>query len=80
MTHRELLEKLVKAHGQWEKDREESFQEDLSTYEPIEGDQPCADWEMGDYDEIDENYAYDAGYTFISLADEARKLLEMESK
>ncbi|WP_326827447.1 hypothetical protein [Streptomyces sp. NBC_01751] len=79
MTERELLEKLVKAHGQWAIDREESFQEDLSTYDPVEGDQPCKDWEMGDYDEIDENYAYDARDTFISLAEEARKLLEMET-
>lgn len=76
---RELLEKLVKAHDQWVKDREESFRT-IPSYDPHDEDQPCIDEEMGDWDEMDECYAYDAQNTWTDFAGEARKLLEMESK
>ncbi|MFF3416799.1 hypothetical protein ACFYW9_19180 [Streptomyces sp. NPDC002698] len=76
---RKFLEKLVKAHKHWKENREEAFRENLETYDPIPGDQACEDWEMGDYDEMDEDYAYDARDTFIDFAAEARKILE-ESK
>ncbi|WP_055523474.1 hypothetical protein [Streptomyces graminilatus] len=77
-VQRELLEKLVKAHGQWEKDREESFRE-IPSYAPVDGDQPCIDEEMGVYDERDTNFAFDAQDTWTAFAEEARKFLEMES-
>jgi hypothetical protein len=70
-----LLEKLVKAHAQWEKDREESFRE-IPSYDPVDGDQPCEDKDMGDWDEKDYDYACDAQDTFINFAAEARKILE----
>ncbi|WP_340376626.1 hypothetical protein U5640_16910 [Streptomyces sp. SS7] len=74
----DLLERLIKAHGQWEKDREEFFRENLKTYDPYPNDQPCADWEMGDYDEMDTDYAFDAQHTWVLFVEEARMLLEME--
>jgi hypothetical protein len=75
----DLLEKLVNTHDEWEKDREESFR-GIPTYDPFDGDQPCEDRFMGDYDEMEDVHAYHAQNTFVGFAKEARKLLEMESK
>ncbi|MFF1450190.1 hypothetical protein ACFVYF_18925 [Streptomyces sp. NPDC058274] len=77
---RALLRKLIKAHGQWERDRVECFRENLPSYDPVDGDQPCTDKEMGDYDEIDADFAFDAQDTWANFAAEARTLLEMVSK
>jgi hypothetical protein len=75
----ELLGKLVAEYEQWEKDREASFR-NLETYDPVPGDQPCKDWEMGDYDELDETHAFHAQNTFVAFAAEARKILEEVKK
>lgn len=79
MTAVEFLEKLVKAHDQWARDREESFRE-IPSYDPVEGDQPCSDEDMNDWDEMDDSFAFHAQEEFINLAAEAREILEMESK
>lgn len=76
---RALLERLVKEHEQWEKDRESMFRE-IPSYDPHDEDQPCIDKEMGDYDEMEDIYAYYAQNTWIEFVEEARRLLEMESK
>lgn len=77
-AQRNLLEKLVKEHGQWVKDREAAFRE-ISSYDPVDGDQPCTDKEMGDYDEYDTDFAFDARDAFTDFATEARKVLKMET-
>ncbi|MFD4646347.1 hypothetical protein ACFRJ3_34980 [Streptomyces sp. NPDC056696] len=74
-TQLELLERLVKAHDEWAKAREEAFLE-IPSYDPVDGDQPCADKDMGDYDEYEEIYASNAQDEFIGFATEARKVLE----
>ncbi|MFF4557141.1 hypothetical protein [Streptomyces sp. NPDC001422] len=71
----ELLEEVVRAYDEWAKDREYSFQ-GIPTYDPVDGDQPCGDRYMGDYDEMDDIYAYHAQNTLTGFAEEARKLLE----
>ncbi|WP_328377063.1 hypothetical protein OHB13_11975 [Streptomyces sp. NBC_00440] len=71
----ELLEKLVKAHDGWATGREESFRE-IPSYDPVDGEQPCTDRDMGDYDERDFEYAIDARDTFADFAAQARKILE----
>jgi hypothetical protein len=76
---RELLTKLVNAHDQWAKDREEMFQT-IPSYDPVPDDQPCIDEEMGDYDQMETDYAFDAQDSWTTFADEARRLLGMESK
>ncbi|MEU6765924.1 hypothetical protein ABZ916_25840 [Streptomyces sp. NPDC046853] len=73
---RALLQKMVKAHVQWEKDREESFRE-IPSYDPVDDDQPCIDKEMGDYDEREDMYAYDAQESWESFVKQARELLKV---
>ncbi|MEU8948803.1 hypothetical protein [Streptomyces sp. NPDC048489] len=75
----ELLGNLVKAHAHWAENREETFRENLETYDPYPGDQPCADWEMDDYGDYEDDFAFDAQNTFEDFAEKARKLLEMET-
>ncbi len=75
-AQRALLMNLVKAHEQWEKDREEEFRE-IPSYDPVDGDQPCSDKDMGDYDEMEDRFAYDAQESWTEFADQARKLLGM---
>jgi oligoribonuclease NrnB/cAMP/cGMP phosphodiesterase (DHH superfamily) len=79
MNATELLEKLVKAHDEWAKDREAAFRA-IPTYDPFDGDQPCEDKFMGDYDEMEDIYAYHAQNTLTGFVEEVRRLLELESK
>ncbi|MYX26078.1 hypothetical protein GTY75_05240 [Streptomyces sp. SID8381] len=78
-AERALLLKLVEEHEQWDKDREGSFRA-IPSYDPYPGDQPCSDQDMGDWDELDETFAYHAQNTWTGFAEEARNLLGMESK
>lgn len=77
-AERELLERLVKTYDQWVRGRESAFQEIPSYNGPVEGDQPCTDEDMGDYDELDEECAYEAQESWAEFAEAARKLLKGE--
>lgn len=74
-AQRDFLEKLVKAHGQWDEGREYLSRE-IPSYDPIDWDQDCADEDMGDYDLVTEECAYRARDIFINFAAEARKILK----
>jgi hypothetical protein len=76
---RALLRKIVKAHEEWANGREDTFRSEFPSYDPFDGDQPCIDAEMNDYDEMETQFAYDAQNELIDLAVEVRKHLE-ESK
>ncbi|MGV9693415.1 hypothetical protein ACWDUX_30405 [Streptomyces sp. NPDC003444] len=78
-TSRELLEKLITAYEHHEKKREEDFRT-ISSYNPYPGDQPCSDEEMGDYDQKEDGWAYEAQSVLRNFVNEARKCLEMENK
>ncbi|CCB74424.1 MULTISPECIES: hypothetical protein [Streptomycetaceae] len=69
------MRKLVEAHEEWEKERQAWFRQ-IPSYDPVDGDQPCIDAEMGDYEHIEEIYVLDAQEMLVNFASEARKLLE----
>ncbi|MFK0231194.1 hypothetical protein ACIQUL_36120 [Streptomyces sp. NPDC090303] len=75
----ELLEQLVVAHGKHEREREEDFRT-IPSYDPVPGDQPCSDEDMGDYDDREEVWAFEAESMLRDFVNEVRKCLGMESK
>ncbi|MFF7588612.1 hypothetical protein ACFZCK_14110 [Kitasatospora purpeofusca] len=75
-----VREKLSQMIADWEENQEaweQGFRENLKTYDPtIEDDQPCEDWEMGDWDEIRDSQAYDNEEKYADLVKELRGILE----
>ncbi|MFD5689652.1 hypothetical protein [Streptomyces rubiginosohelvolus] len=69
------MEKMVTAYTQFENEREEWLRINLDTYEPHPV-QPCADWEMGEYDLKSAEWAFDAEKLLSGFVHEARGLLE----
>ncbi|MEU3437868.1 hypothetical protein [Streptomyces sp. NPDC006863] len=76
---RHLLEKVVKDYAQLDAERAESFRINLQTYDPRPGDQPCEDWEMGDYDELESSWADDVENLLSEFVQEARLYLRAEN-
>ncbi|NEB42563.1 hypothetical protein [Streptomyces sp. SID14515] len=76
---RNLLEKIAKAYTRLDMEREESFRANLRTYDPRPGDQPCEDWEMGEYDDLESSWAEDAELLLSEFVQEVRLYLGMES-
>ncbi|MGW1231406.1 hypothetical protein [Streptomyces californicus] len=74
-----LLERLIKAYAEFDAEREATFRDHLQTYDPRPGEQPCEDWEMGEYDQLEA--AWDAGAETLlgEFVQELRLYLGMES-
>ncbi|MFI1530025.1 hypothetical protein [Streptomyces griseus] len=77
---RGLLDKFIHDYERHSNEREEWFRRNLRTYDPDTRDQPCADWEMGEYDDKSAEWAFDAEKLLSGFVREARIHLEGKIK